>query len=309
MMGTSAFLIRSKDYRSTRTHRARHRRRLAPANRPGRRHGLARSLRSQRGGLRARPGRAELPAPPGLIGASTPSEGPVNRATGGLGRDSDEGYAVGTLDLAKGDKAKDAPAPPQMVANAAAPAGAPPMPDTMTQTPMARSGKGGAAADAYSLGAAAYQARNYAEATRQFDVAARTGDRNAELWAAEREGRPGVCDGARSLRCPRAEIGRAVHRQRGVAARGALPDGDGADRCGQGSPRTARRSSTHQQQAQAAMNDLNQALAAKQAGGGTGVHAAAAPSRRRRPPPRGPPSKPSSEMEKKQQIDRTDSAF
>lgn len=69
-----------------------------------------------------------------------------------------------------------------------------------------------------------------------------------------------------------------------------------------------QQSSTHQQQAQAAMNDLNQALAAKQAGGGTGVHAAAAP-KKAAAPARAAPAKPSSEMEKKQQIDRTDSAF
>jgi hypothetical protein len=38
--------------------------------------------------------------------------------------------------------------------------------------------------DAFSAGMAAYRTRSFAEATRQFDAAARSGDRNAALWAA-----------------------------------------------------------------------------------------------------------------------------
>src|SRR5690606_1135283 len=46
------------------------------------------------------------------------------------------------------------------------------------------------AQDPFTLGAAAFRARNFAEATRQFDQAAQSGDTNAALWAAEsvREG-------------------------------------------------------------------------------------------------------------------------
>lgn len=39
--------------------------------------------------------------------------------------------------------------------------------------------------DPSALGAAAFRARNYAEAAKQYDVAAQGGDLNAELWAAE----------------------------------------------------------------------------------------------------------------------------
>lgn len=41
------------------------------------------------------------------------------------------------------------------------------------------------AQDPFSLGMAAFRARNFAEATRQFDAAAQAGDENAALWAAE----------------------------------------------------------------------------------------------------------------------------
>ena len=39
--------------------------------------------------------------------------------------------------------------------------------------------------DGFSAGMAAYRSRNFAEATRQFDSAARSGDQNAALWAAK----------------------------------------------------------------------------------------------------------------------------
>jgi thioredoxin-like negative regulator of GroEL len=39
--------------------------------------------------------------------------------------------------------------------------------------------------DGFSAGMAAYRARSFSEATRQFDSAARTGDQNAALWAAK----------------------------------------------------------------------------------------------------------------------------
>lgn len=47
-----------------------------------------------------------------------------------------------------------------------------------------RGGPADAPQDPFSLGTAAYRARNFAEATRQFDSAAQTGDQNAALWAA-----------------------------------------------------------------------------------------------------------------------------
>lgn len=82
--------------------------------------------------------------------------------------------------------------------NAAAPAGAPHggaaqgaggMGDGYSQqaqalAPAKRSGPN-EGADPFSAGTAAYRARNYAEAAKQFDAAAAGGDQNAALWAAK----------------------------------------------------------------------------------------------------------------------------
>lgn len=83
--------------------------------------------------------------------------------------------------------------------NAAAPAGAPyggaaqgagaGMADGYSQqsqalAPAKRSG-GNEGADPFNAGIAAYRARNYAEATKQLDLAAANGDQNAALWAAK----------------------------------------------------------------------------------------------------------------------------
>jgi hypothetical protein len=51
-------------------------------------------------------------------------------------------------------------------------------------TAQKRGGGPNDAQDPFSLGTAAYRARNYAEATKQFDQAAQSGDQNAALWAA-----------------------------------------------------------------------------------------------------------------------------
>jgi hypothetical protein len=81
--------------------------------------------------------------------------------------------------------------------NAAAPAGAPyggagqgagaPGDGYTQQTQALAPAKraGNEAADPFSAGTAAYRARNYAEATKQFDAAAAGGDQNAALWAAK----------------------------------------------------------------------------------------------------------------------------
>ena len=72
----------------------------------------------------------------------------------------------------------------------------PPMPDSMTQQPMARSGKGNASARRrYSLGAAAYQARNYA---RRRTVRSRSEGRRPQCRALGRGEREGKARAARS---------------------------------------------------------------------------------------------------------------
>jgi hypothetical protein len=247
------------------------------------------------------------PPPPAATVAA--GDGPVDRMTNGYGRDNDE-VAIGSS-LAKEEKAKDqAPAEPYAIANAAPPAGAPaapaPMADSMTQAPMARAGKGANVSDPASLGAAAFQARNYAEATRQYDIAAKTGDLNSELWAAEsvKQGQGCAVALGRFDALAKKAAGNYFGNEaslRAARCQIAMGQTDAAK------TRLAalQSSSTHAQQAQTEMNNLNQALAAKQAGGGTGVHAAASP-KKSAAPARPAPAKPSMDAEKQRQLDRSD---
>lgn len=127
----------------------------------------------------------------------SPMAGPMDRATGGAARARDEG-SLGALaanapakEEAK-DSEGDSPSALKKSAarslepmNAAAPAGAP-VADSMQQrvAPSPAATTGSSIQDGYAAGMAAYRARNYAEATRQFDLAAQSGDQNSALWAA-----------------------------------------------------------------------------------------------------------------------------
>jgi hypothetical protein len=82
------------------------------------------------------------------------------------------------------------PPPPADISNAAAPAGAPMAdrdygPRGQTVAPPATRSLQQDQQDGFSAGMAAYRSRNFSEATREFDGAARTGDQNAALWAAK----------------------------------------------------------------------------------------------------------------------------
>jgi hypothetical protein len=215
--------------------------------------------------------------------------------------------AIGSA-VAKEEKSNDQ-GDPYAIANAAPPAGAPaaaPMADSMTQAPSRAAGKGGSVSDPASLGAAAFQARNYAEAARQYDLAAKTGDLNSELWAAEsvKQGQGCAVALGRFDALSKKDAGNYFGNEASLRAA----------RCqiamGQTDAAKTRlvalqSSSTHAQQAQTEMNNLNQALAARQAGGGTGVHAAAAP-KKAAAPARPAPAKPSMDAEKQRQLDRND---
>jgi hypothetical protein len=96
---------------------------------------------------------------------------------------------------AKRTDKKSAPPPPADISNAGVPGGAPRMPYSgadrdyaprgqSVAPPMTKSAQE-AQQDGFSAGMAAYRARSFVEATRQFDIAARTGDQNAALWAAK----------------------------------------------------------------------------------------------------------------------------
>ncbi len=244
--------------------------------------------------------------PPPAATVATADNGPVDRMTNGYGRDGDEA-TIGSL--AKEEKSKDSKAAdPYAISNAGGPAAGAPMPaanaDSMTQAPMARSGKGGAnVSDPASLGAAAFQARNYAEATRQYDLAAKTGDLNSELWAAEsvKQGQGCAVALGRFDALSKKDAGNYFGNEaslRAARCQIAMGQTDAAK-----TRLTAlQSSSTHGTQATTEMNNLNQALAAKQAGGGTGVHAAAAP-KKAVAPARPAPAKPA-DMDKQRAPER-----
>ena len=93
-----------------------------------------------------------------------------------------------------GEAEKKRAVTPSDITNAAAPAGAPVAADrgdrdfaprSQTISPPATKDAQEQQQDGFSSGMAAYRSRNFAEATRQFDSAARTGDQNAALWAAK----------------------------------------------------------------------------------------------------------------------------
>jgi len=138
--------------------------------------------------------------------APAATAGPMDGITGGKGRvaKDDEGSAFGdALSVAGGTRsatgtkeeaqAREKKAAPRTadrdIGNAAAPAGAPETDYAPRGQSVAPPAAAKAAAqdpqDGFSAGMAAYRARNFVEATRQFDAAARSGDMNAALWAAK----------------------------------------------------------------------------------------------------------------------------
>ena len=237
--------------------------------------------------------------------------GPIDGLTGGKGRagKGDEAKAFGSAigdDLSgSADTPKDKEAqgrgnaekkvaargpapmptttPRSDIGNAAAPAGAPfeyapasqaaaPPPRAPSQEPQ----------DGFSAGMAAYRSRNFGEAQRQFDTAARSGDQNAALWAAK-----SVKDGP-------AGCGAAIARFDAVSAKsaGTWLGNEAmleAARCqiATGALEPARDKltklstvSSHSAAAQQALNELNQVASrreaerAKKAGAGGGAGAA-----------------------------------
>jgi hypothetical protein len=224
-----------------------------------------------------------VPAAPAAASAvaladSAEGAGPLDRLTGGAARatSKDEasalGDALGSNGAGKGF-AGGGPAPAPTtgpMANAVAPAGAaeyaPPAP------PPAQAA---AKQDAFGLGMAAFRGRSYAEATRQFDVAAQTGDDNAALWAAEstREGQGCAVALGRFDRLAQRASGTWVGDEAALrAARCEMRMGslDAArarlDRLAAGG--------AHQQAAQGALAELNE-VASRRAGGGSGAAAGA----------------------------------
>ncbi|MDB5218273.1 MAG: very large tegument protein [Myxococcaceae bacterium] len=108
-------------------------------------------------------------------------------------KDKEEGQARAEKKTAT-RAAASPPPPPSDISNAAAPAGAPYAgggaaadyaPRSQTVAPPYAKSPASDPQDGFSAGMAAYRSRNFAEATRQFDGASRSGDQNAALWAAK----------------------------------------------------------------------------------------------------------------------------
>ena len=167
----------------------------------------------------AAPGGPVASAGGALAFGGDPMAGTIDGITAGKGRvganaKEDNSGLLGSALLAADDKNKDeaqgarsgaggtlekkrAASPPSDISNAAAPAGAPVAaadrggdrdfaPRSQTVAPPAtKSAQDQQQLDGFSAGMAAYRSRNFAEATRQFDSAARSGDQNASLWAAK----------------------------------------------------------------------------------------------------------------------------
>lgn len=213
---------------------------------------------------------ARPPASPPPALAEADDLGSLDRLTGAAARDKEKKEAAGDpLASAFGDDTRGAapaatssppePAATKAIANAGALGGVTPS----SPTKVAR---GKDAQDPFSLGTAAFRARDFAEATRQFDLAAQSGDTNAALWAAEstREGQG----------CAVA-LGRFDQLARRAAGSWAGSEASlRAARCqiamGQLDAARARLDalthvSSHQQAAQAALDELNQVAARRAA--------------------------------------------
>lgn len=289
MIGTSAFLIRSKNY--------------APASKDSAVSVTAfgapavtatvastESLDDKAAAAAHGPTPPVITRPPSAAPAASialAEDGFVDRLTNGAAKgkadESALGSAFGDVAGGGGSGAGAAPAPTTAaIANAAAPAGAPAQQSPAPAYATKRAGAGSGGEDPFSLGAAAFRARNFAEASRQFNLAAQGGNPNASLWAAEstREGQGCAVALGRFDQLAQQSAGSWVGNEASLRAARCEIAMDRLDAARSRLDRLAQVGS-HQAAAQSALAELNQ-IAARKAGGGsttTGAAAAAAPRR------------------------------
>jgi hypothetical protein len=239
----------------------------------------------------------------------------VDRLTGGAGREpkSDDSFALGSamsdgkdsekkvemskaVAMAAPPPAPTPVAPPATIANAGAVAGAPyegyAQAPAKTSTKKRTDDANQQAQDPFALGAAAFRARDFAEATRHFDEAAQNGDTNAALWAAEsvREGQGCALALGRFDQLSQKAAGSWVGNEAALrAARCQIAMGQ-LDPAREKLNRLAQVPS-HQQAAQQAMNELQ--VAERKKAGGTSAAGGAAAAQRRAAPPAPKPAAPS----------------
>lgn len=201
---------------------------------------------------------------------------------------------------AGGEKKQEARRAQAPITNAGPPAGAPGAPAAQAEyAPHAQSVAPPAPAraadqqDGFSAGMAAYRSRNYPEATRQFDSAARSGDQNAALWAAKavKDGNGGC-----SAAVPRFDAVATKSSGSWVGSEAQLESARCQIALGQLDPARDKltrltRVASHAQVAQQALNELNQVAQRREAersksagaGGGSGAARPAAPAPVRAP--------------------------
>jgi hypothetical protein len=324
MIGTSAFLIRSKNYASR---DAAVSVTVAGAPSPTAATPPSESLDDKAAAAAHGPTPPNVTRPPAQPAASAVAlneaegDGPLNRITGGAARDkakADEGSLASAFGdpSAPAKDAKGAASPPPAptmaapITNAGAPGGAPADYSQSAAPAYASKRAGPAAQDPFSLGAAAFRARNFAEAARQYDLAAQTGDPTAALWAAEsvREGQgcavalgrfdqlsqkaAGSWAGSEaSLRAARCEI-----------AMGQLDSAKGRlDKLAH--------VASHQQAAQQTLAELNQVATRKATGAGGASGAAAAPRAAPAAPAAAPRRAAPEAQEQKKAVDHMNNSF
>jgi hypothetical protein len=325
MIGTSAFVIRSKNYAARESAVSVT---VEGSPSPVAAPGAPESLDDKAAAAAHGPSVPNVTRPPAqaaasAVAANDDNAGPMDRLTGGVARGDrakDEGaLALGSaLSESAGDGRRElapAPAPTTApgggaIANAAAPAGAPYDDGSqMAQSPAKNGLKhyapaDPAAQDPFSLGAAAFRARNFAEAAKNFDRAAQSGDTNAELWAAEstREGQGCAVALGRVDQLAQKAAGSWVGSEASLRAARCQARMGQLDQARDRLNHLAQVPS-HQQQARAELAELNQ-VAARKAGGGAAAGAAAAP-KRAVPAARAPARAPAAEAEQKKATDVT----
>lgn len=295
MIGTSAFLIRSKNYASQPSVVS-----VTVAGAPATTatgDGDSESLDDKAAAAAHGPTPPIAMRPPPLATAAAPfpelAEGASSNAYGRDKAKADESSPIAALDDMT---AKGAPLPAPTAMNAGAVGGAPanvapgaqaPTGDAVASRRAGRAGADSQAQDPMSLGAAAFRGRNFAEATKQYDLAAQSGNPSAALWAAEstREGQGCAVALGRFDQLARSAAGSYEGNEASLrAARCQIAMGQ-LDSARERLDRLAQAPS-HQQAAQQALGELNQVAARKTGGGGGAAGAAAAPKRAAAPAPR-----------------------
>lgn len=131
---------------------------------------------------------------PAAIGRPASPAMPVPTVAAKSAAESEEGALAARGSVGSGTRARDlqgvdgddeAKLARSEIANAAGPAGAPEPPSDLAPSQKGAPAKRSQAQDSFSAGMSAYRSRDFGEAVRQFDEAAKSGDQNAALWAAK----------------------------------------------------------------------------------------------------------------------------